>query len=151
MSNILGKTIIGVKKSVEAVANSSFGTALNEATNNITENTKKVVRMSVLKAEMEDLYQKLGKAVFDYGMIEENELALSYMKELLEKKFELDYLEKTHEDCKCTEFTEEDCVCNGECDCHDIEEHDCEECSDCKDDCECECHDETEKSEEIEE
>ena len=138
MSNFWGKTLLEAKRVGSAISKSAkeVGGAIGEATSNIADHTKKSAKIAMLKAEMDQLYTKLGKAVFNYGMIEENEEALAIMKELLDKKSEMEIIEKELDKC------EHDHACGhaGPCDC----ECDCE---DCDEDCDCECHEEDDEPE----
>lgn len=139
MSNLFGKTLLEAKKVGSAISKSAkeIGGAVGEATSNIAGHTKKTAKIAMLKAEMDQMYTKLGKAVFNYGMIEENEEALEIMKEMLDKKSEIERLEKELDDCNEQRECNHDHECghDGPCDC----ECDCE---DCDEDCDCGCHDE---------
>ena len=131
MSNFWGKTLLEAKKVGSAISKSAkeIGGAVGEATSNIADHTKKSAKIAMLKAEMEQLYTELGKSVFNYGMVEENEESLEIMKTLLDKKAEIEKLEKELDKC------EHDHACghNGPCDCE------CN-CEDCDENCDCECH-----------
>lgn len=133
MSNFFGKTLLEAKKAGFAISKSAkeIGGAVGEATSNIADHTKKSAKVAMLKAEMDQMYTKLGKAVFNYGMVEENEEALEIMKEMLDKKAELDAIQKELDACD----HDHECGHDGPCDC----ECDCE---DCDEDCDCGCHDE---------
>lgn len=142
MSNFLGKTLIEAKKVGSAISKSTkeVGCAVGKAASNVANYTKKSAKIAMIKAEMDTLYENLGKAVFKYGMSEENEVALNILAMLLEKREELKTLTKELESDKCTcDCNEESCDCENECTCED----NCNCADNCeKENCDCECHDE---------
>jgi len=153
MSNIWGKTLLEAKRVGSAISKSAkeVGGAIGQATANVADHTKKTAKIAMLKAEMDQMSTKLGKAVFNYGITEENEEALEIMKEMLNKKSEIEKLEKELDNCDCKCEHNHECghegPCDCECDCIDcdeeveIDEEKCD-CENCGDDCDCECHDE---------
>lgn len=134
MSNFWGKTLLEAKKVGTAISKSAkeIGGAVGEATSTLADHTKKSAKIAMLKAEMDQMYTKLGKVVFNCGMVEENEEALAIMKELLDKKSEIEALERELDKCE----HDHSCGCEGPCDCE------CD-CKDCDEDCDCGCHDGT--------
>ena len=133
MSNILGKTMLEMKRVGKVISRSAceVGNAIGEAATNISAHTKKVAKISMMKAEIDNLYYELGKAVFEDGLMPSNELAMTYMDELFEKVDVLEALEnelKSDEDtCSCGDectCVEGECSCGDECACHQEEVED---------------------------
>lgn len=128
--NMMGKALLEMQKVGKAFgkAASEVGSAMGEAATNISAHTKKVAKISMLKAEMDNLYVELGKSVFMDGLMPENETALNLMNVLFEKADELDVLERELAEAdKPVETPSEDvkpeCTCDGDCgeDCHCVD------------------------------
>lgn len=114
MSNVWGKTLLEMKRVGAVIGKSAgeIGAAFGEAAVNISAHTKKVAKISIMKAEMDNLYYELGKVVFEEGLMPSNELAMIYMEELFNKADELQALEaELNDDVEtCT------CDCDSNCD-----------------------------------
>lgn len=99
MSNFLGKAIVEGKKIVDSITEKATP-VVTEAVKNfkeqsadLTSKAKRAIDISVLKAEIEDLYLEFGKATFEWGLMPSNEKALEIMKVLYEKTDLLEKLE----------------------------------------------------------
>ena len=128
--NIVGKTLLEVKKTMKVVGKAAgeVGSAVGEAATNISNHTKKIAKISMLKAEMDAMYTELGKSVFMDGLMPSNEKAMELMDTLFEKSDELEALERElAETDKSDEIPSEDvkpeCTCDGDCgeDCHCVD------------------------------
>ena len=97
MGNLLGKTILEGKKLVDSITEkatpvvSEAVKTFKEQSADLTAKAKRAVDISVLRAEIADLYTEFGKATFEWGLMPSNEKALDIMKVLYEKT---DLLEK---------------------------------------------------------
>ena len=137
MSNLLGKSLLELKKIGRTIADSAvdIGSAVGEAAVNITDHAKKSANLAIEKAEMDELYYKLGKSVFEEGLHPDNEEAMSIMDALYQKHFLIESLEDELND------SESDC----DCDCDEDELNDSESVCDCdcdkNDDCSCDLKD----------
>lgn len=99
MSNLLGKAIVEGKKIVDSITEKATP-VVTEAVKNfkeqsadLTSKAKRAIDISVLRAEIEDLYTDFGKATFEWGLMPSNEKALEIMKVLYEKTDLLEKLE----------------------------------------------------------
>ena len=99
MGNLLGKAIVEGKKFVDTVTEKVTPVieetvkSVKEQTVNLTSQAKRTIDISVLRAEIEDLYTEFGKATFEWGLMPSNEKALEIMKVLYEKTEMLEKLE----------------------------------------------------------
>lgn len=128
--NMMGKALLEMKKVGKAFGKAAgeVGSAVGEAATNISTHTKKIAKVSMLKAEMDNLYMELGKSVFMDGLMPDNETAMNLMNVLFEKSDELEALERElAETDKSDETPSEDvkseCTCDGDCgeDCHCVD------------------------------
>ncbi len=130
MSNIVGKTLLGAKKLGGIVGKSAteIGTVISGVAVEVGGQAKKAAKISMIKAEMENLYFVLGSVVFEGGLTPDNEKAMEIMNSLYTLNADLVELEKQEKtnDCSCGD----DCNCGGNCSCGD----------DCKCDGGCHCH-----------
>ena len=107
MSNFMGKTLLGAKKIGQAVGKSAgeigatigksaseIGNTIGGAATEFGDYTKKVAKVSMVKAEMDELYFKLGKAVFEDGLMPTNEGAMEIMNKLYELDAQVVEMEK---------------------------------------------------------
>ena len=129
MSNLLGKSLLELKKIGRTIADSAvdIGSAVGEAAVNITDHAKKSANLAIEKAEMDELYYKLGKSVFEEGLHPDNEEAMSIMDALYQKHFLIESLEDELNDsesnCDCDrdedELNDSESVCDCDCDKND--------------------------------
>ena len=129
MSNLLGKSLLELKKIGRTIADSAvdIGSAVGEAAVNITDHAKKSANLAIEKAEMDELYYKLGKSVFEEGLHPDNEEAMSIMDALYQKHFLIESLEDelndSESDCDCDrdedELNDSESVCDCDCDKND--------------------------------
>ena len=129
MSNLLGKSLLELKKIGRTIADSAvdIGSAVGEAAVNITDHAKKSANLAIEKAEMDELYYKLGKSVFEEGLHPDNEEAMSIMDALYQKHFIIESLEDELNDsesnCDCDrdedELNDSESVCDCDCDKND--------------------------------
>ena len=129
MSNLLGKSLLELKKIGRTIADSAvdIGSAVGEAAVNITDHAKKSANLAIEKAEMDELYYKLGKSVFEEGLHPDNEEAMSIMDALYQKHFHIESLEDELNDsesvCDCDrdedELNDSESVCDCDCDKND--------------------------------
>ena len=107
MSNFMGKTLLGAKKLGKAVGKSAgeigatigksateIGNTIGGAATEFGDYTKKVAKVSMVKAEMDELYFKLGKSVFEDGLMPSNETAMDIMNKLFELDAQVVEMEK---------------------------------------------------------
>lgn len=97
--NIVGKAIVEGKKLVNTVTE-KVSPVVEDTVKTVKEQSviatakaKRAVEISVLKAEIDDLYKEFGKAAFEWGLMPDNEKALELMKVLYAKTDELGKLE----------------------------------------------------------
>ena len=129
MSNLLGKSLLELKKIGRTIADSAvdIGSAVGEAAVHITDHAKKSANLAIEKAEMDELYYKLGKSVFEEGLHPDNEEAMSIMDALYQKHFLIESLEDELNDsesnCDCDrdedELNDSESVCDCDCDKND--------------------------------
>ena len=129
MSNLLGKSLLELTKIGRTIADSAvdIGSAVGEAAVNITDHAKKSANLAIEKAEMDELYYKLGKSVFEEGLHPDNEEAMSIMDALYQKHFLIESLEDELNDsesvCDCDrdedELNDSESVCDCDCDKND--------------------------------
>lgn len=121
--NFWGKALLGAQK---------LGQAVGDAASDAAAATKKAAKISILKAEMNGIEEKIGQAVYTGGLTPDNAEAAKLLAELVAKHEELEKIQKEAEECD-----HENCT-DPECDCHDGECH----CDDENCNCDCACHDE---------
>ena len=141
MSNLLGKSLLELKKIGRTIADSAvdIGGAVGEAAVNITDHAKKSANLAIKKAEMDELYYQLGKSVFEEGLHPDNAEAMALMESLYHKYFLISALED-----ESNSDSDDSCGCGCGCDCNcswdddDDEGCDCD-CDDhcCDRDCDC--------------
>ena len=127
MSDLLGKSLLELKKIGRTIADSAvdIGSAVGEAAVNITDHAKKSANLAIEKAEMDELYYKLGKSVFEEGLHPDNEEAMSIMDALYQKHSLIESLEDelndSESDCDCDEdeLNDSESVCDCDCDKND--------------------------------
>ena len=136
MSNLLGKSLLELKKIGRTIADSAvdIGSVVGEAAVNITDHAKKSANLAIEKAEMDELYYKLGKSVFEEGLHPDNEEAMSIMDALYQKHFLIESLEDelndSESDCDCDcdedELNDSESVCDCDCDCDKNDDCSCD-------------------------
>lgn len=173
MGNLFGKVLVKGKKAIDNIneATGDVTSVLKEQAKNASKYAKTLIAISMLKAEIEDLYKELGEVVFEEGLMPDNTEALDIMTTLFEKTEMLEHFErevkvanKEEEDIWDDFPTFEDYFGNSEfssgegyfgscgCSCGEEEDSDCVGCESCTCDCEEELDDEEEvKEEEIKE
>ena len=118
MSNLLGKSLLELKKIGRTIADSAvdIGGAVGEAAVNITDHAKKSANLAIKKAEMDELYYQLGKSVFEEGLHPDNAEAMALMESLYHKYFVISALEDELNDsesvCDCDCDKNDDCSCD---------------------------------------
>lgn len=123
--NFWGKALLGAQK---------LGQAVGDAASDAAAATKKAAKISILKAEMNGIEEKIGQAVYTGGLTPDNAEAAKLLAELVAKHEELEKVQKEAEESDHENCTDPEC----ECDCHDGESH----CDDENCNCDCACHDE---------
>lgn len=90
--NFFGKALLEMKKVGDVVSKSAseIGDTIGEATSN----AKNLAKISMMKAERDNLYMELGKAVFENGVTFDNEVAMNCIAEITKKNEEIAALEK---------------------------------------------------------
>lgn len=152
MSNLVGKTLLEAKRLGENLSKSTvelgkviskssgeLGNTVGEVLSSVSSIAKKSAKISMLKAEIDENYQKLGRSVFENGLTPDNEEGLEILHVLFDKYMEMQYFQellknekgnaKTTCDCGC-EDCEDSCDCENSCDCEDS--CDCHECNEDK-------------------
>lgn len=168
MGNFLGKVLLQGKKALDSIneATEDVAIVLKEQAVNASKYAKTIIAISMLKAEIEDLYKELGEIVFLEGLLPDNEEAIEIMTSLFQKTAVLEHLEsevnvgEKEEDEIWDDFPNfEDffnsfgsnvgcCNCES-CSCGD-DDDDEGDCEDSCEDCSCGCDDEnTEENEKL--
>jgi len=96
MSNLMGKVLLEGKKVVDSISEVTVKAVdtVKEQSAPIIDKAKKSMEISMLKAEIDDLYKEFGKATFEWGLMPTNEKAMELMKVLYEKTGLLEELTK---------------------------------------------------------
>lgn len=140
MGNLVGKTLLEAKRLGENLSKSTvelgkviskssgeFGNTVGEVFSSFSSIAQKSAKISMLKAEIDENFEELGRSVFENGLTPDNEEGLDILNILFDKHMEMQHLQEELE----IEKSKNNVDCNSDCE-------DCGESCDCE--CGCECH-----------
>lgn len=141
MGNLVGKTLLEAKRLGENLSKSTvelgkviskssgeFGNTVGEVFSSFSSIAQKSAKISMLKAEIDENFEELGRSVFENGLTPDNEEGLDILNVLFDKHMEMQHLQEELEIEKSKNKVNCDCGCG------------CDGDGDCEESCECECH-----------